>query len=372
MGSCSVASPPATAASLLQRSAVSDAPLAVDTVFAFVAMQGYVNAQSTRAAVESLASLGKFTGHVVVLTDQPDCLLKTLSAGTSSSSMTLLDAGARMQVERSAVGRVSLPGLDVHVIKVPQAEALMEARLQKTYIWEAARLAGLEPKQVIYVDADIVVAKPLDKVLSYLAGDATGQLDYSPEDQMTDEELTLLDLDRRGQPLPVYANGSLGGLDNQATVPIASAAAAKVADILLFGSYYRGFNPRQGGVVVSRQGAGEKCMAAWRDRIKTLQEEATDDVQRFDQVALGDIQCNVGYLPWQWMHFPTKDSLQLSRREHFIHFTRYRLTTVIREIEPVEEWFEGVGFDPRYAAPFGMTLCESDFEHAYDHNHLKD
>eukprot|EP00971_Amphidinium_carterae_P173068 3430997-Amphidinium_carterae.1 len=132
-----------------------------------------------------------------------------------------------------------------------------------------------------------------------------------------------------------------------------------------------GFNPRQGGVVVSRQGGGEQCMAAWREQIVAMQKAANDDTRRFDQVALGDMPCNIGYLPWQWMHFPTKDSLELSRREHFMHFTRYRLTDVVREIAPVEEWFEGIGFDPRYAAPFGMTGCESQFEHAYDHNHLK-
>eukprot|EP00971_Amphidinium_carterae_P171891 3408066-Amphidinium_carterae.2 len=91
----SVEAQPASSTSLLQLGMASDTRTAVDTVFAFVAMQGYVNAQSTLAAVQSLSSLGKFTGHVVMLTDQPDCLLTTMSAGTPSSSMTLLDKGQR-------------------------------------------------------------------------------------------------------------------------------------------------------------------------------------------------------------------------------------------------------------------------------------
>mmetsp|Transcript_69711 Transcript_69711/g.130117 ORF Transcript_69711/g.130117 Transcript_69711/m.130117 type:complete len:430 (+) Transcript_69711:68-1357(+) len=319
------------------------------TVWAFVATDVYAGVKVLQAAMITLAGEGGFGGDVILATDMPKCALTTIFTGIDQEAVHLASQLEPTNPQQFALFRdnqtewslrstgtpasndspaSALPahvatvnsahlGITLHLIQLEPGE-LFDAKLAKTHVWDFARLAGLQPEQIIYQDADILVGESLAPFLAFIDGHAEATPGIPTV--LTNAESQIVERVKAGiDTVQVPANGNAGDENTDwIEIQIASAAEAGHAGTLLFGSYFNGHNPRHGGLIVTRAGAGEMCMEEWRTAM--LKMKAEDPELFEDQPALATIQCNFAYLPWQFMNFPTPETLTGSRTAVFMHF----------------------------------------------------
>jgi len=334
------------------------------TVWAFVATDVFAGSEMLQAAILTLAGVGGFRGDIIVATDLPQCALTTIFNGidhealrmasqmertqpqfalmrdnrtqwSSLSSLQSLGMGtsgnppsSMLPAHIATIDSPHLPGIALHVIQLQPGE-VFDAKLAKTHVWDFAKLAGLQPRQIVYQDADIMAGEQVAPFLAFIDGEM--QATPGIPSVLTMQEQDIVDRLASGATgIRVPING---GASDESTdwmeVQVASASEAAKAGTLLFGSYYGGRNTRHGGLILTRAGAGERCLEDWRTAM--LEMKAEDPELTVDQPALATLHCNFAYLPWQYMHFPTPETLQGDRTAVFMHFAANSIMHLFEE-----------------------------------------
>jgi len=120
-------------------------PAIADTVFIYIADGQYAGSALFGQSLETLGSVGKWRGPVVVVSDHPAC------------------------VEREQSPRAKKAGLQLHVVATPMRDNVTAMKLEKTRVWEHVAAAGFFfVRRVVYLDEDVLVGKPVQHFLDFV------------------------------------------------------------------------------------------------------------------------------------------------------------------------------------------------------------
>jgi len=114
--------------------------------------------------LSSLRKLGEYKEEVVIVTDKPACLARTLNAANLLGSM--LSSNEDVDIYRPAKGYEG----NIHLLKRPTQKFIFKMKMEKTRAWINVRNARLprEVSSVIHTDEDIVFGKSLNKFMGIL------------------------------------------------------------------------------------------------------------------------------------------------------------------------------------------------------------
>lgn len=282
-----------------------------------------------RLLVGSARQVGGFAGSIVLVTDKPDCLAKTLGnellGGEKESSTAAAD---------------TYPGVEggkIYIVKARNTDDVREMKAQKTMAFKNIGVAQIEHpvSSAIYMDEDMVVGKNLDEFLSFVR--------------------------------------------------------AKEQDGQNFLSVFNDVGHSQGelhtGVIVMHPGEKlEKCMQAWK--VKILASNPTNNIteakdplcdrsekfshpleavslvetsskvslQGVDQIALASTkECHgLGIIPEKFLLMPTEEGVKQKQVAEFVHFTNTWRAGKI-SLPAKQMYFKQIGTT---VDPFGETECD--------------
>jgi len=112
--------------------------------------------------LSSLRKLGGYQDEVVVVTDKPTCLAKTLTEAQLLGPM--LSSDDNVDIFGPAEGSAG----NIHMIKRPVAHSINRMKLEKARGWLNVKVAAIPHKvsSIIYTDEDVVIGKDVSDFVS--------------------------------------------------------------------------------------------------------------------------------------------------------------------------------------------------------------
>lgn len=130
-------------------------------VFYAIVMNQAAQKHQVRLWLSSLREIGQWKDEVVLVTDRPDCLADNLGSELLGKKV---DGDDHVDIYEDSTGA------QLHVVKVAPTENVREMKFQKAKAWENIELARIPHpvSSIVYVDMDVVMAKPLDEFVPYV------------------------------------------------------------------------------------------------------------------------------------------------------------------------------------------------------------
>jgi hypothetical protein len=133
-------------------------------VFYIVVMGGLAYRHQVSLWLSSVRKLGGWKGEVIIVTDKPTCLAKTLSEAKLLGQ----------QISSNGDVNVFGPGDgyegNLHMIKRPKTGNINKMKLEKARAWLNIKVAAIPHpvSSIIYTDEDVVVCKKLEYFLNFV------------------------------------------------------------------------------------------------------------------------------------------------------------------------------------------------------------
>jgi len=290
--------------------------------------------------LSSLRKLGGFKDEVVLVTDKPGCLAKTLAEAKLLGDKTHSDENVDIYGPGEGYSG------NIHMMKRPSHHAIWKMKMEKTRAWLNVNAAAIPHKvsSIIYTDEDLVIGKDLTSFLDLVRG--------------TEQERRTLGLFRD-------TGASAGQLHTGVVVMFPGEKTD--ACLSSWGKHLTANGKQQ--QLQGKRHAFKEVFDTDELREGILTEEEIEAMGP-DQRALGatkackskgDEQAGIKIFPPEFFWFPTKKGLAEDTKAEFIHFTNTgRWKTISHKV--IKEYLVRLGI-PEHIDPMGNvqdTTCAQD------------
>eukprot|EP00746_Dinoflagellata_sp_MGD_P156600 gnl/MRDRNA2_/MRDRNA2_85899_c0_seq5.p1 gnl/MRDRNA2_/MRDRNA2_85899_c0~~gnl/MRDRNA2_/MRDRNA2_85899_c0_seq5.p1 ORF type:complete len:381 (+),score=85.71 gnl/MRDRNA2_/MRDRNA2_85899_c0_seq5:89-1231(+) len=333
---------------------------AAKPVFYIIVMGDLAYRHQVSLWLSSVRLLGGFKDEVVIVTDRPTCLAKTLQEAKLLGPS--LSSTANVDIYGPGEGYTG----NIHLVKRPHTKEIYKMKLEKTRAWANVRLAAIPHavSSIIYTDEDIVVGKNLDKFMA-----------------------TVRSLEEKNHPVALFRDtGTSAGELHTGIVVIFP---GQVAEACL-----QSWGKKLTTTAIARIEAAQARKNPWMRHFNEVEEKeiegeawGTDDglddgvdleleMQGIDQQSLAkakscqstmDSSSNkmmkkighegINILPADMFWLPTSEGLQKDRLAEFIHFTNTNRWKSIKDAT-IKDYLERIGI-PEYIDPLGTVKAKA-------------
>jgi len=314
-------------ASKLQTQSAVAATAGAKPVFYVIVMGKLAYRHQISLWLSSLRKLGGYKDEVVLVTDKPECLAKTLGEAK------LL--GERIRSDDNV--DIFAPGQgysgNIHMMKRPSHKAIWRMKMEKTRAWENVKLAAVPHavSSIIYTDEDLVIGKDLTEFVSIVR-----------------------DTEKESRTLALFRDTGASKGQLHTGVVVIFPGEKTEACLVAWGKH------------LTQRGLGrahrfKEVFDVDTDELILTQEEM--EAMGPDQKALGSTgacksknkgdDAGIKILPKDFFWFPTKKGLEQDQKAEFVHFTNTgRWKTISHTL--IKEYLVRLGV-PEHIDPMGTV-----------------